>query len=74
MYTVKIKINEKCAMSLDFPPLVRSGVFCPQMSPGPLPRSVFPPFSKVGNSELHSTSLVYFSFYGSCSGFSLEAT
>jgi len=24
---VKTKINEKCAMSLDLPPLVRSGVF-----------------------------------------------
>ena len=26
--------------------------------------SVFPPFSKVRNSELHSTFFVYFSFYG----------
>jgi len=25
--TVKTKINEKCAMSLDLPPLVRSGIF-----------------------------------------------
>ena len=30
--------------------------------------SVFRPFSKVGNSELHSTFFVHFSFYGSLSG------
>jgi len=51
-HTVKTKINEKSAMSLDLPPLVRSGVpllLCPS---GQLNRSFlavfFAPFPKYG--------------------------
>ena len=67
--TVKTQIIGRCAMSLELPPLLRSGIififfmflkgaeqlcFC----------FVLHPFSKVGNSRLHSTPTDYLSFYG----------
>jgi len=56
-------------MSLELPPLVRSDVFFIFMSlKGAEQLSfccVLRPFSKVGNSRLHSTPTDYLSFYGS---------
>jgi len=54
---------------LDSPPLVRSGVsllfHTSQRANQLFFRSVFRPFSKVGNSEPHTTLFDYYSFYGS---------
>src|SRR5947209_6996956 len=58
-------------MSLELPPLVRSGlvIFLFFVSLSQVPRSwsfysVFHPLSKVGNSRLHQTCFDYFGFYG----------
>jgi len=56
VYTVKTQIIGPCAMSLELPPLVRAEQLCFCC--------VLGPFSKVGNSRLHSTPADYLSFYG----------
>ena len=55
-------------MSLEFPPFIKSGVFCffLWLSDG-LNTSFFTalhPDSKVGNSQLQGTRFYYLSFYG----------
>lgn len=59
---------EPCAMSLDLPPLVRSGAFFPfSVCWGDLSSSFcggFRPSSKVGNSQLHSIGFYYLRSYG----------
>ena len=70
MPTAKTKINEKCAMSLDLPPLVGPGVFLLlyrvsfRAAEKLFFSSVSCPFSKVGYSELYSKSSAYPSFHG----------
>ena len=66
--TARSQIIEPCAMSLELPLLVRSGVFfvffVEREGPEHLPfRSGFRPFAKVGNSQLHST---WFDYLKSC--------
>ena len=70
---VKTSSIGPCAMSLELPPLVRSGnfffffffFFCFSMTPEQLTFCcVFRPFSRVGNFRRHSTWAVCWSFYG----------
>ena len=67
--TVKTWIIGRCAMSLDFPLLVRSRIFCFFFCLGGGKGAVFLlcfcPLSREGNSGLHSTPSNYSSFYGS---------
>jgi len=64
--TVKTQIIGRCAMSLELPPLVRSGIFCFFMFLKGTEQLCFccvlHPFSKVGNSRLHSTPTDYLEF------------
>ena len=73
--TVKTRIIGRCAMSLDFPLLVRSRNFYFFLCLGGGGEgegavfllcfySVFAPLSREGNSGLHSTPSNYSSFYG----------
>ena len=74
MGTVKTSSIGPCAMSLELPPLVRSGVFFFFFSMslrGPEELTfccVFRPFSRVGNFRRHSTWADCWSFYGMLDG------